>query len=209
MPRVTSTTLRAASAALLVAALGLGAGPDPGAAHAIPADPPERSAVRTHLLDPERLPALAGREWKVRPGLGHSDAAAVGACQKTPLNTLGAVATGHRHFTAGRGIRATQVVARFVDPRSAWRAHQVLRAWRADCEERVTHVAVGPLEPVYVRTGTADTYRASYPRSGAAGIAMHRSGAYLTIVEVTATPPRYPASWDPVRKAVRRIARTF
>jgi len=113
-----------------------------------------------------------------------------------------------RTFTAADGLAATQVVARFADAKSAWRAHQVLTAWRDDCESRVARSQIGPLEPITVHTGTADGYRGSV-RTRAGSLGILRAGDYLTVVEITASDDRYPTSWDPARKAVRRIARTF
>jgi hypothetical protein len=72
----------------------------------------------------------------------------------------------------------------------------------------VQHAAVGPLEPVSVRTGTGDSYRGSF-RARSAGLGILRTGSYLTLVEVAATGAGYPTRWDPARVAVRRIARTF
>jgi hypothetical protein len=137
-----------------------------------------------------------------------AEATPVGTCQKTGLGTIGALETVRRTFRAPGGSAAIQLVARFADSRSAWRAHQVLVAWRDDCEQRVDQATVGPLEPVTVRTGTAESYRASYgATSRAAGLAILRTGSYLTLVEVRAAS--YPDRWDPARIAVRRVARTF
>jgi hypothetical protein len=158
-----------------------------------------------HLLAAERLPTVGGRAWTV--GTDPVEGA-VGACQKTDLTTIGAVDAVSRTFTADDGVTATQVVARFADAKSAWRAHRVLTAWREDCEKRVERAEVGPLEPITVRTGTADGYRGSF-RARSAGLGILRAGDSLTLVEITAAGDRYPTSWDPARKAVRRIARTF
>jgi hypothetical protein len=167
--------------------------------------PRTRTAADDHLLDADRLPSVGGRTWTVdaKPATG-----AVGACQKTDLATIGAVEAASRTFTAADGLAATQVVARFADAKSAWRAHQVLTAWRDDCESRVARSQIGPLEPITVHTGTADGYRGSV-RTRAGGLGILRAGDYLTVVEITASDDRYPTSWDPARKAVRRIARTF
>ena len=100
------------------------------------------------------------------------------------------------------------MVARFPDAKTAWRAHRVLVAWREDCEERVRDSTVGPLEPVTVAAGTADSYLGSF-RARSAGLGILRSGAFLTLVEVAAGREAYPTKWDPARVAVRRIARTF
>jgi hypothetical protein len=141
---------------------------------------------------------------------------AVGACQKTALGTIGAVSAVRRVFEAPGGITATQVVARFADSRSAWRAHQVLVAWRDDCAERLAypHAEVGPLRPLRLETGTGETYRAAYgaeaqARQRATGFGILRTHDHLTIVEVNTGPGDYPDDRDPTRVAVRRISRTF
>ncbi len=165
--------------------------------------PRTRTAADAHLLDADRLPTFGGRTWTVdtkRPE------GAVGACQKTDLGTIGAMEAVSRTYTADDGLAATQVVARFADARSAWRAHQVLVAWRDDCESRVRHAAVGPLKPVTVHTGTGDSYRGSF-RARSASLGILCTGSYLTLVEVAGA--EYPTSWDPARVVVRRIARTF
>lgn len=170
-----------------------------------------------HLLAADRLPAFGDDlTWTVRSTAAEdpANAQAVGACQKTALSTIGAMSAVRRTFEAPGGIAATQVVARFADSRSAWRAHGVLAAWRDDCEERldVPHAEVGPLEPVDVRAGTGESYRAAYGRKArprSAGFGILRTGAHLTVVEITAGPGAYPDDWDPTRVAVRRISRTF
>ncbi|ABL83189.1 hypothetical protein Noca_3689 [Nocardioides sp. JS614] len=172
--------------------------------------PRARATTTEHLLDADRLPTVGDRAWAVDT-TGPEDPErdpAVGACQKTLLGTIGAVETVRRTFTAADRVTATQVVARFADSRSAWRAHRVLVAWRDDCAERVDRADVGPLEPVTVRTGTAESYRTA-ARKRAAGLGILRTGSYLTVVEVTARAERYPDSWDPARVALRRVARTF
>lgn len=172
--------------------------------------PRMRLTTGAHLLDADRLPALGDRTWAVA-ATGPEDPErdrAVGACQKTLLGTIGAVEVTRRTFTADDRATATQVVARFADARSAWRAHQVLIAWREDCAERLDHADVGPMEPVTVPVGTGESYRTAAGRR-AAGLGILRTGAYLALVEVATGAEQYPAPRDPARVAVRRIARTF
>ena len=173
-------------------------------------EPRARATTAEHLLDADRLPTVGERAWAV-DATGPEDPdrdPAVGTCQKTLLGTIGAVETVRRTYTAADRVSATQVVARFADARSAWRAHQVLVAWRDDCAERVDRADVGPMEPVTVHTGTAESYRTA-ARRRAAGLGILRTGSYLTVVEVTARSESYPDSWDPARMALRRVARTF
>lgn len=166
---------------------------------------PRRTPAVEHLLAPEDLPAVAG-VWSVASADGGgADDPTVGACQKTGLVAIGALESVARTYSAD-GATATQVVARFGDARSAWRAHEVLEAWREDCAERVRNVSVGALDEVAVPVGTGASYRADHPRR-AAGLGILRAGAYLTLVEVSAA--KYPTGWEPARVAVRRVARTF
>lgn len=179
---------------------------------------PRAQASDEHLLAADRMPTLGGLAWALRSTTAEDPARAetVGACQKTALVTIGALSSVRRTFTGPDGIAATQVVARFADSRSAWRAHEVLGSWRADCEQRLDfpHAEVGPLEPVRVHAGTGESYRAAYGRKARtrwqyAGLGILRAGSYLTVVEITAGPGVYPDGWDPTRVAVRRISRTF
>ena len=167
--------------------------------------PKPASLVAGHLLSADDLPPLAG-EWTAR---NTADEPTVGACQKTGLSTIGAIESAQRTFVAD-GATAVQVVARFGDAKSAWRAHAVLAAWRENCAERLGNPAssVGPLEDVWVPTGTGSSYRSAY-RKSTAGLGILRTGEYLTLVEISADPRSYPAGWEPVRVAVRRVARTF
>jgi hypothetical protein len=139
-----------------------------------------------------------------------------GACQKTSLLDIGAVRAVRRVFAGPdeSGVGARQIVARFADPSSAWRAEQVLRSWRDDCESRLDYPRkeVGPLQELATDPGTAGHYRLTYGSrrsSDAAGLGMVREGAWLTIVEITASSDVYPADWNPARRAARRIASTF
>lgn len=172
------------------------------------------SPLEAHLLTAAQVPALTrGTDrsgWTVG-ATGPEDSVSVGACQKTSLETIGAVTAVRRTFTpAGdaRG-RATQVVARFADPKSAWRAHEVLRSWHEDCEAEV-----GPLRAVEVGAGTGENYRVHYAATGltrarlaAFGIVAH--GSYLSVVEIKAVRRDFPVDKAPARVAVRRISRSF
>lgn len=164
-----------------------------------------------------RMPRLArGFAW-TKQSDGAENAESVGACQKASLEAIGGLSPIRRTYDAGDGsARAIQVVAEFADKVSAWRANEVLEAWREDCEERLTYPrkAVGPMEVVPVDVGFGTNYAAAYgPKSTTkgqvAGFGIVRKGSYLSIIEITADPSHFPDGWDPTRCAVRRIARTF
>jgi hypothetical protein len=178
------------------------------------------AADEEHLLPADRMPTLGDTlVWSVGSTAPEDPdgGAPVGACQKTALGAIGAVASVRRTFEAAGGFEATQVVARFADPRSAWRAHEVLASWREDCADRLAdaRAEVGPLQTVRVHAGTGAAYLAAYDgradRAGArsAGLGILRAGSYLTLVEVTAGPGGYPEGRNPARVAVRRVSRTF
>lgn len=163
------------------------------------------------------MPSLArDLRWVVESDRAEH-AESVGACQEASLESIGAVTAIRRTYGTGDGsARAIQVVARFADRVSAWRAHEVLDAWRADCEERLAYPrkAIGPMETVVVEAGIGASYAAAYgPKSvlkgQIAGFGIVRQGEYLSIVEIISGAQRYPTGWDPARAAVRRIAHTF
>lgn len=168
---------------------------------------------RTHLLAADALPGYttesgAGR-WST-VATGPEQSRPVGACQKASLVDIGALHAVVRSYAGddSSGMRARQVVARYADPKSAWRAHQVLRAWRDDCEEWLDRPRPDVSEMVAVTTpaGTGAHYRASFGTKqdpGVAGLGIVRKGKWLSIVAVTDVSP----SWT--RRAVRRIAATF
>jgi hypothetical protein len=163
------------------------------------------------------MPAPAEAGWTRASDITDPDPVAVGVCHKTDLTTIGALSTVRRTFTSGPGgAVGTQVVAEFADPKSAWRAHEVLRAWQADCAERLdfAHTEVGPLRSVRVSAGTGESYRATYgpvaaARGRATGLGILRQGSHLSVVEISTARTAYPSERDPSRMAVRRIARTF
>ena len=194
--------------------------------------PLRRVRLDQHLLAPDRMPGMGtAATWQVT-GDGPEDTRRAGTCQKTSLGSIGAVSAVRRTFavssegrpkgrTAGKRTHPTpealQVVAKFADGKSAWRAHQVLAAWREDCAERLEHPRreVGPMRSIgQVQVGTGENYLAEYgpkarDRGWAAGFGIVRTGNYLSIVEVRTGATGYPSERDPARVAVRRIARTF
>ncbi|GAA2143199.1 hypothetical protein GCM10009844_15400 [Nocardioides koreensis] len=182
--------------------------PAPGRASA------RRAPLETHLLAAERVPALTARTdgggWTVT-STGPEDSVSVGACQETALETIGAVSAVRRTYAPSDDSRgsAVQVVARFADDKSAWRAHEVLRSWHEACETEV-----GPLRTVTVDSGTGENYRVRYAASQArrarvAAFGIVANGPYLCVVEIKAVRGDFPADRAPARSAVRRIARSF
>ena len=103
-----------------------------------------RTGPSAHLLSTGQMPT-AGADWSSVDTVAN-DVEVLGPCHLTSLVDIGALSAVRRTWSTDGGAvpRAVQVVARFADNKSAWRAHQVLDSWQADCGER-TDDAVGPL----------------------------------------------------------------
>lgn len=178
----------------------------------IPVARPDGS--RTHLLSPDLLPAYAADASWTTTGTGPERTRPVGACQKATLVDIGALHAVRRGYAgpAESGTWARQVVARFADAKSAWRAHEVLRSWRDGCEKWLDapNPEVGPMEDLELSAGSGGHYRAVYgPKkdTDASGLGIVRKGRWLSIVAITATDADFSTGWT--RRAVRRIAATF
>jgi hypothetical protein len=170
---------------------------------AIGAQVPKRKVgPAAHLLATDKMPT-AGADWT---GVDTTDADEVlGPCHLTSLVDIGALSAARRTWSSsGSSPKAVQVVARFADNKSAWRAHQVLDSWQADCAGRVEG-QVGDRRPVEVATGNAEAYRVAQGDQ-ATDLGIVRKGEYLSVVSF-----KSPASSDPAstRTALRRIAATF
>jgi hypothetical protein len=162
------------------------------------------------------MPAARGAVVWTAAGTRPEDGSPTGACQKTSLVDLGAVRAVRRDY-AGDGdstFRARQVVARFADARSAWRAGEVLASWRDDCAERLDYprTDVGPMEEVATEPASSGRYPLTYGSRRSqetAELGIVRKGRWLTVIEIAADHESYPDDHRPGRRAVRRIAATF
>ena len=173
-----------------------------------------RAAPGTHLLTATTLPAAAPDGGWTQRRTRQEGSRRTGICQETPLVDIGALDAVIRGFSGpvDSGLHSRHLVARFADPKSAWRAHEVLRSWRSDCEERLARprTDVSPMEDVEVDAGTGGHYRASYGTrrdTEVAGLGIVRAGEWLSVVEIRATDGDFPVTWT--RRAVRRMAATF
>lgn len=178
---------------------------------ALPMARPDGS--RTHLLTAETMPPAGKAGWTVA-ATGPESSRRVGACQQASLVDIGALHAVIRVFTGpdDEGPRSRQLVARFADGKSAWRAHEVLRTWRSECEDHLDRprTDVGPMERVDLDSARAGHYRATFgPKkdTDAAGLGIVRAGRWLSVVEIAAAADAFPEDWT--RRAVRRIAATF
>lgn len=84
-----------------------------------------------HLIGARAL----GAGWSVR-ATGGEAGRMTSDCQRATLHDIGAIETRVRDFAAD-GSAAAQAVSRFGDAKSAWRAEQVLVAWREDCADQL------------------------------------------------------------------------
>lgn len=111
-----------------------------------------RQTPDTHLIGARAF----GAAWSVE-GTGGEAGRMTSDCQRATLRDIGAMETRVRDFAAD-GPAAAQAVSRFGDAKSAWRAEQVMIAWREDCADELQR------------------------RDAALGTVRH--GAWLSVVEV-------------------------
>lgn len=167
----------------------------------------DRDADPTGGLSDRLLPAAAltssssGRTWTVVHTELHEPRALAGSCHRFPLVSVGAIRVAHRAYALGqpRAPRATaeHVVARFADPRTAWRAHEVLLAWRADCDEMLDDRPGVRLSELH-RVDGAHRYAVAWSPDGADGsgarvredVALVRVRSRVALVRVTTASDR-------------------
>jgi hypothetical protein len=165
-----------------------------------------KSGPAAHLLAADTMPT-AGAGWS-GTDTADNDIEVLGPCHVTALVDIGALLAVRRTWFADDAMpRAVQVVARFADNKSAWRAHQVLESWQADCAARVDGT-VGPLRGVAVSTGVGQAYRVAQD-GRATDLGIVRKGEYLSVVAVVGSPATLPEDSTVAKAAVRRIAATF
>jgi hypothetical protein len=165
-----------------------------------------RSGPAAHLLDADTMPT-AGASWS-STDTNADDFEVLGPCHLASLVDIGALGAVRRTWTAdGSTPRAVQVVARFADNKSAWRANQVLDSWQADCASRVDGT-VGPLRDVAVTTGVGQAYRVDQG-DRATDLGVVRKGAFLSVVSVLGPAAKVPEDSAVAKAAVKRIAATF
>lgn len=145
-----------------------------------------------------------------------------GTCQRFGLTTIGAMRTAVREYspaTASPGRSAGHLVAEFADRTTARRAYEVLRSWRAQCEEQLQghdRRRVGSLQPVSVPDGEAGWYLLVYgPARGAGtgeayvdaqGMVLHGRRIALLEMRLVGQDDDYPADGGPMVRAVRTAA---
>ena len=165
-----------------------------------------RTGPAAHLLAADKMPT-AGADWK---GIdtADNDVEVLGPCGLTSLVDIGALAAVRRTWNAdGRTPLAVQVVARFADNKSAWRAHEVLDSWQEDCAD-IVDGKVGARRSVAVATGVAEAYRLD-EGDLATDVGIVRKGEYLSVVVLVGPAAKVPEDSAVARAALKRIAATF
>ena len=172
-------------------------------------DPPERAASD----GPTRVPTTAAPTSSVSPTTGPlasrtlaaSDLPAalsgnrrrlpattvVGACNRVPLLTIGAVRTATVSFT-GKGHTVTSEVARVADEKSAALMLKSLRALHDRCSAHTT-----PITSVAAPGATAGAWRYVATTSrGAEGFGVAVAGRTMTVVAIDADAGAVEAHLD-------------
>jgi hypothetical protein len=167
---------------------------------------PRRTGPAAHLLAAGKMPTV-GADW-AGVDTTSNDLQVLGPCHPVSLVDIGATSAVRRTWNADGSLpRAVQVVARFADNKSAWRAHEVLDSWHADCAGQVDG-KVGDRRDVTVSTGVAETYRVAQG-DRATDLGILRKGEYLSVVALVGSEARLPDDSSVARAAVKRIAATF
>jgi hypothetical protein len=184
--------------------------PAPESSAAAPTSEPTSepaAGLEGRLLGPDELAGANDQTvWKVG-STGPEDGATTGTCQRFDLVSVGANEAVRRTFTSNQDtVVAEQVVAEFADAKSAWRAHQVLKKWRATCADQVKadQVDVGEGQTLKVSQGFADSYVVRYGDAGADaqhwdGTGISRRGPFVSLVQIDLVGQdyNYPVGEEP------------
>ena len=166
--------------------------------------------LETRLLSADELPGVNEvTEWDVVSTAGE-DGASHGTCQKFSLVDIGATSSVVRSYSASGDIVGVQVLGEFADAKSAWRAHQVVKTWAAECAEMLDAEVekVGKLTAVSVPGGKAEQQLLQYGDEDAeahtfAGVGIVRHGSYLSIVQIDVVGQdyNYDSGQEPAARA--------
>ncbi len=166
--------------------------------------PKKVTGPAAHLLTTGDMPS-AGTAWRKTSTRDSDDV--IGPCHLTSLVDIGALEVTQRTWLVHKGQTPVgrQVVARFADNKSAWRAHEVLDSWHGDCGDR----RVGSVEArlqVDVPTGQAEAYRV-VQGNVATAVGILRKGQYLSVFSLTG--PALVVTARQSSEALSGIAGTF
>ncbi|HSE72474.1 MAG TPA: hypothetical protein VLA97_17030 [Nocardioidaceae bacterium] len=106
------------------------------------ADAPEArpAGLPGRLLPAEQLPGFTGQHaWTETGTRSREGSRPFGTCHKFAMTSIGAMKVVTRSYVPAGGGEDTagQLVADFADEMTARRAFEVLKSWRADCEEQL------------------------------------------------------------------------
>lgn len=150
--------------------------------------PSARATLRNRLLGAHELPTPAGTSgWTAAPTRNREPGTLAGTCHHFEMLTIGASKVGYREFAPADGgdARATHLVAQFADAKTAWRAFEVLKSWRDDCDKRLAKYdrhQIGDLTPVEAGGAAAHWYRLQYGPSEGGGRSEYVDAQGLALV---------------------------
>lgn len=183
---------------------------DPSAVPSTPAAPGDP------LLTAAEFPRLNASSAWTQANDGPAGTESFGACQKFDLASIGATSVHERTFTSGTGasaITAGQQLADFPDPKTVFRANQVLTAWQKDCKSRLKgeFVKVWPISAVTLPHDQGWWYLASTESDGVGhfhSTGVVTAGAQIALLTMTheGQDHIYPAGKDPMVLAVKAAA---
>ncbi|QNN52435.1 hypothetical protein [Nocardioides mesophilus] len=186
-----------------------------------PASVPPAAAPVDLLLPAPQLPGFNDEFfWTAGRTRASEPRELAGTCHKVPLTSIGALDVRHRSYEPPTGSvsTASELVAEFADPKTAWRAYQTLLAWHDSCAQRLgdyPRADVGAVQQVSVPRGSAGWFLLTYGPIGdepdvmahdAQGLAL--VGRRVVVLEMALYGPSYdyPAGQEPMVEAVRRAA---
>ena len=116
-------------------------------------DPTRKGTAR--LLSAGQLPGFNETfRWRVASTSRQEGSKPFGTCHRFAMTSIGASEVTVRRYAPARpaeGATASHLLADFADTRTAKRAHEVLKSWSAQCEDRLRRfgrVEVGGLRTV-------------------------------------------------------------
>lgn len=175
------------------------------------------------LLTAAELPGFNARyTWQTAATHRSEGADPFGTCHKFAMTSIGAMKVVRREFapTADEpSSEAGHLVAEFADRKTARRVFEVLKSWRAQCQEQLAgyeNTRVGSLQPVPVPSGEAGWYLLTYgPEQGAdpdsayfdaQGLALVGSRIAVLEMRLLGQDYNYPVGREPMVAAVKRAA---
>lgn len=130
---------------------------------------PRPATLQERLLAGADVPASPGGvSWADGRTSDQEPGGRFGTCQKFAMTSIGAMRVAVRQYTprpADAHASAGELVAQFADPNTAARAFEVLKAWRAQCDEELARHHdhhVGALQEVSVPEGAGGWYELTY-----------------------------------------------